>query len=64
MAQKKRVFKGGFGRPAKNCLPLDGDTDDTVTSEGMDLVRKRMAEVLAGRTFKSKDDSERVIRFG
>ena len=63
MAQKKRDLTGRFGKAVKNCLPDEGDADDRVTHEGMEIVRKKMMEVLAGRTYRSVNDSSRVVKF-
>lgn len=63
MAQRKRDLTGRFGKAMKNCLPDDGGADDSVTSESMEIVRMRMKKVLAGRTFRSVNDADRVVKF-
>lgn len=64
MAQKKIDVTGRFGKAVKNHLPDEGDTNDTVTPEGMRLVRERMTEVLKNRTLRSVSDKDRVLSFG
>lgn len=64
MAQKKHDQAAKFGKSVKNCLPNEDGVNDTVSPEGMALVKERMAKALAGRTLRSVNDTGRVVQFG
>lgn len=64
MAQTKHDLAAQTGKPVPNCMLDEDDRNDSVTPEGMALVRDRALTVLSGRTFRSIIEPSRVVRIG
>lgn len=63
MAQKRRDPAGKYGKAVENWLPEEKDVSDSVTPEGMALVRERASATLSGRTFRSLSEPDRLVKF-
>ena len=64
MAQTKHDLAAQTGKPVRNCMLDEDDRNDSVTQEGMALVRERASAALSGRTFRSMTEPSRVLRAG
>ncbi len=64
MAQRKYDFYSCVMEPVSFRVTLDEAQDDSVTPEGMAMVRKRSGSLLSGRTLHSLSDPGRVVKVG